>query len=115
MKTCKDCIFKCKSANSETCERFKDSALFSIKKTFKVFLSSSIEVLTNEKFIGEADSWEEACELLIETVPEAAKSKYWRYVMGDIATFIDYGSWSQFCAIVPPLQVEDFFKKGDKK
>jgi len=70
---------------------------------YKIFTSDSIETLHNETEIGEANTYQEACEIIREAIPKAANNPYWRILMAETATFIDYGSWSKFAAIVPPI------------
>ena len=105
MKTCNECTFNCKAADNEVCERFKDQALYgSAPKRYKVFLTSSIEHLKYEVLLGEAETYREACKLISDNVPD---NKYWRFLMNDTGTFIDYGSWSRFAAIVPPVPMKE--------
>ena len=109
MKTCKDCTFTCKAADNETCERFKDSSLFGGGFRYKIYQTSSIEVLRDEQPIGVANSYEEAQKIINDylAVNSFHSDRYWRYCMGETATFIDYGSWTKFIAIVPPISVKE--------
>lgn len=75
----------------------------------KIYLSDSIEVLSHEQLIGEANSYQEACRVIdgYLAINNFHQDPYWRIIMGDIATFIDYGSWSRFAAIVPPVNTKE--------
>ena len=77
---------------------------------YKIFFTDSLEVLNNEELIGEANTFVEACKILKQD-PIAATNRYWRYLLGDIATFIDYGSYSRFAAIVPPVPTKELMGK----
>lgn len=77
---------------------------------YKVFLTDSIEVLKNEQLIGEAETYQEASQILKQAETRAAENKYWRLLLGETATFIDYGSWSQFAAIIPPIDLQEIMK-----
>ena len=76
-------------------------------KRYKIYLSDSIEQLENKRLIGEADSYQEACKILKREEHLAATNPYWRLLLNDKATFIDFGSWSVFAAIVPPLSMKE--------
>jgi len=106
MKTCNHCIYTCKATDQEVCERFKDAELFGAHGRYKVFLTDSIEVLENELFIGDANSIQEACKLLADVTSN--HGGYWRYLMASNATFVDFGSWSRFGAIIPPISMQEF-------
>lgn len=106
MKTCMNCMFNCPAADRETCERFKDKALYGkdIKK-YKIFSTDSIMTLANEELIGEANTLHE-----IQNIIKTWRGKpdgYWRYCLAENATFIDYGSWSKFIAIIPPVPSQE--------
>lgn len=72
---------------------------------YKIFLTDSIETLQNEELIAEANTFEEACHTLSEALRERGygNSPYWRFLMHSFATVIDFGNWSKFAAIVPPV------------
>lgn len=76
---------------------------------YKIFSTDSIDILKNEHLIGEAHNYQEACKVINAHLKEEGfkSSPYWRIVMNETATMIDYGSWSKFMAIVPPLSRED--------
>jgi hypothetical protein len=76
---------------------------------YKIYLSSSIEVLENEHLIGGANSYKEACKVIKDylEVNKFHQEPYWRLLLGEVATFIDYGSWSKFIAIVPPISLKE--------
>ena len=74
---------------------------------YKLFLTKSIDTLKDEVLIGEADSYQEICSILKKNIKQAEENKYWRILFGEMATFIDYGSWSLFAAIVPPVTIQE--------
>ena len=76
---------------------------------YKIYQTTSIEVLKNKQIIGVANSYQEACKVIQHFLVENnfPQDSYWRVLMGDEATFIDYGSWSKFMAIVPPVSREE--------
>jgi effector-binding domain-containing protein len=73
---------------------------------YKIYLTDSIISLINEKQIGRANTYQEACAVIREEVPEAKSNPYWRIFMCKHATIIDYGSYSRFAVIVPPVPSE---------
>jgi len=77
---------------------------------YQIFLSDSISELINEQLIGAANSYQEACKVLNDylSVNRFHQDTYWRVLLGEKATFIDYGSWSKFGAIVPPITVKEY-------
>ena len=82
---------------------------------YKIYSTDSLEVLKNELLIGDANSYQEACAQITTWLEAAGKhsDKYWRLLLGENATFIDYGSWSHFIAIVPAVAVDEIMK-GNK-
>ena len=74
---------------------------------YKIFLSDSIEVLKNEELLGEANDYKEASAVIELKLQEKElyQEPYWRFLMDSTATFIDFGSWSKFIAIVPPISM----------
>ena len=82
---------------------------------YKIFLTDSIEVLKNEQLIGGADSYAEACEVINDylSVNNFRQEPYWRLLLGETATMIDYGSWSKFIAIVPPVSMRELSGAGE--
>lgn len=82
-------------------------------KKYKVFSSKSIEVLADELFIGEADTYEEVCHIIRDYFKGADSNPYWRFCLNETATFVDYGSWSQFAAIVPPIPMSEMDAKNE--
>ena len=76
---------------------------------YKIYQTTSIEALENKQIIGVANSYQEACKVIKEflAVNSFHQDPYWRILMGDKATFIDYGSWSKFMAIIPPVSREE--------
>ena len=75
-------------------------------KKYRVYSTDSLEVIKNGKLLGGANSFQEACALIKEKLTNE-HDPYWRYLMGETATFIDYGSWSRFAAIVPPVSIQE--------
>lgn len=81
---------------------------------YTVYTSNQIDALSGEIKIGEADNFQDACKVLREYL-ESSKhilTPYWRYLLNSEATFIDFGSWSRFGAIVPAVSIEEI--KGEK-
>ena len=74
---------------------------------YKVFSSKSIEVLKEEELLGEANSYQGACRIINQHCEGADTNPYWRFLMSETATFVDYGSWSEFAAIVPPVSFKE--------
>lgn len=76
---------------------------------YKIFLTDSIEVLENEQLIGGANTYQEVCKTISNylAVNKFHTDPYWRFVMNETATMIDYGSWSKFIAIVPPISMKE--------
>ena len=79
---------------------------------YKIFTSNSIETLKDEVEIGAAADYQAACRVIKEAIPKAAKNHYWRLLLGENATFIDYGSYSKFVAIVPPINIEELMQQS---
>ena len=81
---------------------------------YKVFISDDINVLENEEFIGDANTYQEACKILSAAIKE--KNFYsdfcWRILMDSTVTFIDFGSWSKFGAIIPPVPNSEIIGKN---
>lgn len=76
---------------------------------YKIYQTTSIEALENKQIIGVANTYQEACKVIKEHLAANSfhQDPYWRILMGDEATFIDYGSWSKFMAIVPPVSKKE--------
>lgn len=76
---------------------------------YKVFISDSIEFLHNEQLIGSAENYQEACRVITEylTANNLYHDPYWRIILDQTATFIDYSSWSRFAVIVPPVSMKE--------
>lgn len=79
---------------------------------YKIYISDSIEELENEKLIGTAESFDQALAKIKVWMRVIGKQSnpYWRYLLNEKATFIDFGSWSQFIALVPAVPREEIFK-----
>lgn len=74
---------------------------------YKVFFTDSLNTLKNEQLLGGAETFQEACRLIKMHLPEGEMIDYWRFLLDDTATFIDYGSRSHFAAIIPPVPVDE--------
>lgn len=76
---------------------------------YHIYQTSSIEALEDKRLIGVANTYKEACKTIHEHLAENDfhQDPYWRFVMNETATFIDYGSWSKFMAIVPPVPMKE--------
>ena len=74
---------------------------------YKLFLSSSIEILQDEELIGEANTYPAACKEINKQLSARGlrQDPHWRFLMSENATFIDFGSYSKFIAIVPPISL----------
>lgn len=81
---------------------------------YTIYTSNQIDALSSEVKIGEADDFQGACKVLREYLKssEHILTPYWRYLLCAEATFIDFGSWSRFGAIVPAVSIEEI--KGEK-
>ena len=81
---------------------------------YVVYTSNRMDALSNEVKIGEADDFESACEVLDEHLKSVTHitTPYWRYSFCSGITFIDFGSWSKFGAIVPAEPIEE--TKGEQ-
>lgn len=75
---------------------------------YTIYQTDSIEELKNEIVIGGEDSPTEVNRAISDflAVNHFHTDPYWRYLAGEKATFIDYGSWSKFIAVVPPLPLD---------
>lgn len=76
---------------------------------YKIFSTKSLENLQEAEIIGRANSLKEVNKIIKNYLRESGEidGPYWRFLLGDIATFIDYGSWSDFIAIVPPVSMQE--------
>jgi hypothetical protein len=76
---------------------------------YKLYITDSIETLENEKLIGEADSFSEARQKIVSYLDNSDhhQEPYWRYLMAEHATCIDFGSWTKFVAIIPPVSTKE--------
>lgn len=71
---------------------------------YKLYLTDSIESLENEELLIETEDIQEAFKALGARI---GKTAYWRFSLAPDATYIDYGSWSRFGAVVPALSMKD--------
>ena len=78
---------------------------------YHIYATDSLESLEGKSIIGIADSYSEACKIIRDYLNShnITTDRYWRYILAEEATFIDYGSWSKFLAIVPPVDTKDIF------
>ena len=78
-----------------------------------IYLTQSIETLMNEELIATANSFKEARANIVQYLDShnLSNNNYWRYLLAEDATYIDFGSWSKFIAIVPPVTVEDMIRE----
>ena len=83
---------------------------------YTVYISNQIDALSDEVKIGEADDFESACQVLDEYLKSSnhVVTPYWRYLLCSEATFIDFGSWSKFGAVVPEEPIEEIEIKGEE-
>lgn len=74
-----------------------------------VYTSNQIDALSGEVKIGEADDFEGACQVLDDYLKSSKHvvTPYWRYLLDSEATFVDFGSWSRFGAIVPAVSLKE--------
>ena len=81
---------------------------------YTVYTSNRIDALSGEVKIGEADDFEGACQVLDEHLKPSKHivTPYWRYSFCSGVTFIDFGSWSKFGAIVQVEPIEEV--KGEE-
>jgi len=72
---------------------------------YSAYLTTNISSLENEELICTADDYQEICKRIDAYLNEhnIYQEPYWRFLMDPNATFIDFGSWSKFVAIVPPV------------
>lgn len=78
-------------------------------------VTAATEELTDKQLVGVANSYQEACTVIKDflAVNRTYQDPYWRFIMSSEATFIDYGSWVKWMAIVPPISEEEIM--GDKE
>ena len=91
--------------NSEMIKQGKILQTIGQVAKYHIYQTTSIESLENKELIGIANSYQEACRVIKEflALNRAYQDPYWRFVMGTEATFVDYGSWTKWMAIVPPV------------
>ena len=115
MKTCMNCAYGCVSGNAETCERFKDIELYGdLSAKYRIYQTTDIQWLSDARLIGEASSYKEAIQVVEHYLAQyEIPDSHWRFLLGETATIIDYGSWSKFIAIMPPLSEEEMLTRED--
>ena len=84
-------------------------------KKYTVYLSDSIYSLVNKEILGLADNFQEACKVITEglKVHELKSEPYWRFVLDPQVTFVDFGSWSKFAAIVPAIDPKEMERPAE--
>ena len=84
------------------------------KFRYKIYQTSSLESLDDKRILGVANSYQEACKIIHNylAVNDFHQEPYWRFLLGDEATFIDYGSWTKFIAIMPPVSMVELEGKN---
>lgn len=82
---------------------------------YHIYQTSSIESLEGKELVGVANSYQEACKVIHEflALNRAYQDPYWRFIMETEATFVDYGSWTKWMAIVPPVSFAEIEGKGE--
>ena len=75
----------------------------------QVFLTDSIETLSNPIDVGSAENYNETCLLMSRFLEDnnMQSDLHWRFIMGEAMTTIDFGSWSQFFAVIPPVTLKE--------
>lgn len=76
---------------------------------YTVYIADWCDEPTSKKVIGSADTVQE-CRLLLKKYIEENQlysTPYWRYLLGPITTFIDFGISGKYGAIQPPLASSD--------
>ena len=70
-------------------------------KSYKIYLSSSIMGLSNEKFLCETMNKGAITRLITEELANLGyrKADYWRYTDLGTMVSIDFGSWSKFIVV----------------
>lgn len=76
-------------------------------------VTAATEELTDKQLVGVANSYQEACKVIQNflAVNRTYQDPYWRFIMHSTATFIDYGSWTKWMAIVPPVSEEEMLSR----
>lgn len=76
---------------------------------YNIFLTDNMYSTEGAELVGEAETPKEACKVLNDVLLARGEQegRYWRFLFASNATFIDYGSWSLFGTIVPPLEMSD--------
>lgn len=75
----------------------------------QVFLTDSIETLSNVVDVGCAENYQKTCQLMSRYLEdnEMQSDLHWRFIMGDTMTMVDFGSWSKFFAVIPPVTIKE--------
>ena len=74
-----------------------------------LYLSDAIDEKVNAQKLGEFDTIQQMWELSYQQ-DIGNRKMYCRYLMGKEFTSIDFGSWSKFLLVEPPLGIEDLEK-----
>ena len=71
----------------------------------KVYFTNSIEKELNPEYIGEFNTVKEMWDIVNPRLKH--KERYCRFLLADDATYIDYGSYSTFLRVVPPITMQE--------
>ena len=80
---------------------------------YKLYLTNSIEQIDPEATLfNSASSFTEARKKIVAYLNEQGieRNPYWRWLLAEDATYIDFGSWSKFVAITPPVSMKEMMK-----
>ena len=70
--------------------------------------------LKNETHMGSANNYRDICKVINNYLNEHNfyQEPYWRFLMDPNATLIDFGCWSKFVAIVPPVSNKEMMREN---
>lgn len=76
---------------------------------YTIYTTKSIAELREEKAVATANTPKEAVRAINNYLVDnnIAKERYMRFLFNPDVTTVDYGSYSTFMAIVPPLSISD--------
>ena len=76
---------------------------------YTVYITRGFCIAEDDLLIATAPSYQEACKRLSAWLKENTEytDPYWRFILEADATYVDFGSWSRFAAIVPPITTEE--------
>ena len=82
---------------------------------YQIFFSDSLQSLKNEALIGYAENFQDACQLIKESLNSKDKyEKYWRFICYKDITGIDYGSWFRFAIIIPAVRQKEIMGESEE-